>query len=81
MIYLLLGIASIFLIAYDTFSNSFDFEMSGGWKIIYFQKYLMWAIIIVLAPISFVVGVYKLFSDLSYAQKWKRDGSFTRRIK
>jgi hypothetical protein len=79
--YLFVGIVSIFILAYDSFSNDFDFGFSGGWEFFWFQRYLIWASIIILAPISFVMGIYKHISDFPYAQKWKRDGSFTRKIK
>jgi hypothetical protein len=79
--YLALGVISIFLYAYDSFTNRFDFGLSGGWEFFWFQRYLIWLSIIALGPISFVTGIYKLVSDLPYAQKWKKEGSFTRRIK
>jgi hypothetical protein len=79
--YLLVGIVSVFILAYDSFSKDFDFGFSGGWEFFWFQRYIIWASIIILGPISFIVGIYKHISDFPYARKWNKNGHFTRRIK
>lgn len=79
--YLVLGILSIFIWAYDIINNSFDFGMSNGWEFFWYQRYIIWGLILLLAPVYFVLGMYNLISDIPNAIQWKKTKSFTRKLK
>lgn len=78
--YLILGIITIILSAYDSFSKSFDFGLSGGWEFFWGQRYLIWLIIIVGCPIFFLKEVHTKCSERKYVKEWRTKGSFTRKI-
>jgi hypothetical protein len=80
-IYLLLGVATIFLMAYDPFSQTFDWGLSDGWEFFWFQRYLIWLYILVAVVVLLPLELYKRASERKYVKEWRNNGSFTRKLK
>lgn len=80
-LYVVMGVIAIILMAYDQFSQRFDFSLSGGWEFVWFQRYLAWLIVILLAPYCFYKEVVKKVSERKYVKEWRKNGKVTMPLK
>lgn len=78
--YLLLGIITIFIMAYDPFSQSYDFGLSDGWEFWWWQRYILWLVIIIACPYFFITGITKKIKNRKYVKEWRKNGSFIRKL-
>jgi hypothetical protein len=78
--WIILGIIAIFLLAYDAFSQTFDFGLVDGWELWWWQRYLLWIGVIIFAPYSFYIGLKTQIKDRPYVKEWRDKGSFIRKL-
>lgn len=78
--YVLLGVVAVVLMAYDPFSQSFDFGLSGGWEFFWFQRYVLWLIIMVGAIYFLPKEIISKVKDRKYVKEWRTTGTFIKRI-
>jgi hypothetical protein len=78
--YLVLGILTIVLMAYDPYSRSFDFGLSDGWEFWWWQRYLLWLIIVIASPFFFIKELYTKLTEIKYVRQWRTKGSFTKKL-
>lgn len=79
--YLIMGILAIVLMAYDPYSRTFDWGLSKGWEFWWWQRYILWLIVIIGAPYFFIREVYIKISERKYVKEWRTKGSVTKKIK
>ena len=79
-LYLLTGIIAIVLTAYDSFSKTFDWGLSDGWEFFWYQRYLIWLIILIVGPYALIREVNKKIKDRKFVKEWRDKGRFTRKL-
>jgi hypothetical protein len=79
-VYILIGILTVVLMAYDAFSQTFDFGLSDGWEFFWFQRYVLWLIVIIGCIYFFPKEIYTKITERKYVKEWRTKGSFTRKL-
>lgn len=80
-IYFIIGVVAVVLMAYDPFSQSFDFGLSDGWEFFWYQRYVIWLIVIIGAVYFLPKEIITKMKDRKYVKQWRTTRSFTRKLK
>lgn len=79
-LYLLLGIVTIVISAYDPYTQSFDFELVDGWILFRYQKYVLWGVICVGAIYFLPKELIERTKDRKNVRAWRTNKSFTKKL-
>jgi hypothetical protein len=78
--YIVLGVLTVIINAYDPFSRSFDFTLCNGWVFFILQVPILWVVMIIGWPYFLVRDLHEKITDIPNVKQWRQTGSFTKKL-